>query len=131
MTKNTEKLSPSPAQRSVTIVREMVAMFRRRGLKSQHAMPEVAQKLGMSITRLRNLFYMDTWRVRIDADEAERLTQKYADYIDQEIAALLQMADDLRVKKQQLALDLECGNQSYAGPSFGSCFPDFGSVSAA
>jgi hypothetical protein len=114
MTNSPEKSSATLVENAVTYVRDMVSMFRRRGIKSEYAMPEVADLLDLSPKRVKSLYYRDgVWNVQ--KSELKKIEARFADYLDREIALSMEYTETLRLKKRQLNLVLECKSSSQRG----------------
>lgn len=118
MTKSPETLSANMIGTAATYVRDMVSMFRRRGVKSEYAMPEVAELLDLSPKRVKSLYYMDgVWNVA--HTEVKKIEKNFAVYLDREIALSIEYTENLRAKKRQLEMRLGCKNCRH-GSGFGS-----------
>jgi hypothetical protein len=100
-------------------VRDMVAMFRRRGEKTDYALPKIAELLGTKHHRVRSLFYAEKMWALSDT-EANTIERRFSVYLDREIALSIEYTENLRAKKRQLDLRLECKNSSQRGSGFGS-----------
>jgi hypothetical protein len=119
MNKSPEELSATLIEIAVTHVRDMVSMFRRRGVKSEHAMPEVADLLDLSPKRVKSLYYQDgVWGV--PHSEVKKIERNFSAYLEREITLSIEYTENLRAKKRQLDLRLECKNSSQRGSGFGS-----------
>jgi hypothetical protein len=119
MTNSPEKSSATLVENAVTYVRDMVSMFRRRGIKSEYAMPEVADLLDLSPKRVKSLYYRDgVWNVQ--KSELKKIEARFADYLDREIALSMEYTETLRLKKRQLNLVLECKSSSQRGCGYAS-----------
>jgi hypothetical protein len=119
MTNSPEKSSATLVENAVTYVRDMVSMFRRRGIKSEYAMPEVADLLDLSPKRVKSLYYRDgVWNVQ--KSELKKIEARFADYLDREIALSMEYTETLRLKKRQLNLVLECKSSSQPGCGYAS-----------
>jgi hypothetical protein len=119
MTNSPEKPSATLIENAVTYVRDMVSMFRRRGIKSEYAMPEVADLLDLSPKRVKSLYYRDgVWNVQ--KSELKKIEARFADYLDREIALSMEYTETLRLKKRQLNLVLECKSSSQRGCGYAS-----------
>lgn len=115
-----EKVSVTRLEELTGYVRDAVAMFRRRGHKSEHAMPQVADLLGSTPKRVKSLFYRDSvWG--IVAAEADKIERRFAEHLDREIALSVQYTEELRAKKLQLTMKLEreCEDVGMSRPGFG------------
>lgn len=118
MTMSPEKLSAKLIEDAVTYVRDMVSMFRRRGVKSEHAMPEVADLLDLSPKRVKSLYYKDgIWNIA--ESEVKKIESRFDAYLDREIALSIEYTETLRLKKRQLSLGLECKEKSSRGSGYG------------
>lgn len=88
-------------------VRDMVAMFRRRGEKTDYALPKIAELLGTKHHRVRSLFYAEKmWA--LSEKEADTIERRFSAYLDREIALSIEYTENLRAKKRQLEMRLEC-----------------------
>jgi hypothetical protein len=119
MTNHRNFSPPELIENAVTYVRDMVSMFRRRGIKSEYAMPEVADLLDLSPKRVKSLYYRDgVWNVQ--KSELKKIEARFADYLDREIALSMEYTETLRLKKRQLNLVLECKSSSQRGCGYAS-----------
>lgn len=101
-------VSPDRIEDAIGYVRDMVAMFRRRGLKSEHALPDVAATLELSLKRAKSLFYREIFAVA--CDEVEKIERRFVSHLDAEIALSIEYTESLRLKRDQISMRLECTN---------------------
>lgn len=119
MNETREKLSATKMEATIGYVRDIVAMFRRRGLKTEYAIPEVAGLLDLSPKRVKTIFYRDgLWGMA--QDEAERIERRFADHLDAEIALSIEYTEQLRIKRNQISMGLTCEQENLAPRGFGS-----------
>ncbi len=119
MKKAPEIASVSRLENVIEIVCDMVAMFRSRGEKTEYALLKIADVLAAKPYRVKSLFYRDRiWPM--GEDEAFRIKCRFSRHLETEITHLLEKVEDLRVKKHQLDLELQCeqANSSPAGFGF-------------
>lgn len=113
-----EKLSVSRLESVIEIVRDMVAMFRGRGEKTEYALLKIADVLATRPHRVRSLFYRDKmWPMT--ADEALRIKCRFSGHIEHEITHLLDKVEMLRVKQRQLNLGIQCEQENSSAPGYG------------
>lgn len=118
MTENREFFSVNYLEIAIGNVRDMVAMFRRRGVKSEHAMPEVAEILDISPKRVKSLFYRDgVWNIQ--KKEAQSIEARFVSYLDREIDLSIRYTEQLRLRKLQRNLGLKCEDQNSSQLGFG------------
>lgn len=118
MNKSPEKNSVTSLETAIEHVRDIVSMFRRRGAKTEHAIPDVATILGLTPARTKSLFYRDgVWRLA--EKEAEKIERRFVAHLDREISLTLEYAETLRAKRDQIILGLACKNQNYSRPISG------------
>lgn len=114
MTESPETFSVNRLERVIEHVRDMVAMFRRRGEKTEYALPKIAGLLDTKPHRVKSLFYRDKmWA--LPEFEADRIEARFDAYLDREIALSIEYTEMLRVKKRQLNLVFECNEKSPRG----------------
>lgn len=119
MNPSPESSSGTQLERVIGHVQDMVAMFRRRGEKTDYAFPKIADLLGTKPHRVRSLFYRDKmWAM--PNSEADRIEAGFDAYLDREIALSIEYTEELRLKKRQLNLVLECKKESQRYSGFGS-----------
>lgn len=119
MTTSPEDSSVNRLERVIEHVRDMVAMFRRRGEKTEYALPKIASLLDTKPHRVRSLFYRDKmWA--LPESEADRIEARFDAYLDREIVLSIEYTEALRVKKRQLNLVFECKNASQHGSGYAS-----------
>lgn len=113
MTKTRENYSVTAMEPIIGYVRDIVAMFRHRGMKTEYAIPEVAGILDLTPKRVKSIFYRDgLWKMA--QDEAAKVERRFAEHLDAEIALSIEYTEQLRIKRDQLAMGLQCENQSYS-----------------
>lgn len=128
MTQSPEKNSVN-IEEAVTYIRKMVARFRRRGAKTEYALPDVAKILDITPKRAKSLFYRDgVWAVT--TDEVERIVAKYSVHLDLEIALSLEYTDSLIAEKRQLNLGITCDYPSSSRHGYGCESTDWHARSA-
>ena len=104
-----ERISVDRLETVIGYIRDTVAMFRRRGHKTEYVIPEIAGLLDTKPHRVRSLFYRDKlWPM--SAAEADRIERRFAEHIDREIAITLDYVAGLRAKRNQLNLRLSCSD---------------------
>jgi hypothetical protein len=108
-TKSPENISLDRLETVIGYVRDIVAMFRRRGHKTEYVMPEIAGLLDAKPQRVRSLFYRDKLWSMSEA-EAARIERRFAEHIDREISITLDYVEGLRAKRNQLNLRLSCSD---------------------
>lgn len=117
MTPSPEAFSGNRLERVIEHVRDMVAMFRRSGEKTEYALPKIAALLDTKPHRVRSFFYRDKmWA--LPESEADRIESRFASYLDSEIALSIEYTETLRLKKRQLNLVLVCKNSSQRGSGY-------------
>lgn len=119
MNKSPEKDSVTSLETAIEHVRDIVSMFRRRGAKTEHAIPDVATILGLTPARTKSLFYRDgVWRLA--EKEAEKIERRFVAHLDREIILSIEYTEQLRAKRDQVELGLACTRRNYSQPSSGS-----------
>jgi hypothetical protein len=122
MSNSPEKISATALERVIECVRDVVMMRRRRGVKTEYALPEVAQIFDVTPKRAKSFFYRDgVWRIAVV--EAQRIERRYLECLDHEIALSIEYTEALRVKRQQSSMRLqqcEDKNTSLRGSGFAS-----------
>lgn len=119
MNASPEAFSGNRLDRVIGHVQDMVAMFRRRGEKTDYAFPKIATLLETKPHRVRSLFYRDKMWALPDS-EADRIEARFDAYLDREITLSIEYTEMLRVKKRQLNMVLVCKNESQRGSGYAS-----------
>ena len=99
-------------------VRKVVKWYRERaGYQADAAMRAAALDLDMSYWRARSLYYRDgVWAIA--KAEHDRLMRRWGWHLDQRMAVVERIADEIRAERAQLPLDLD--NNQPTGATWGS-----------
>ena len=113
-----ERISVDRLETVIGYIRDTVAMFRRRGHKTEYVIPEIAGLLDTKPHRIRSLFYRDKlWPMSVA--EASRIERRFTEHLDREIALNLEYIEVLRAKRDQLTMRLSCDDAGCCAPMAG------------
>lgn len=121
MSKLPKKIEQSRYSQVIEYVIHTFSDFRARGVKTDFAVPDVAAALDISAARVYSLNYQSKlWGMR--EDEADRIERNYVEHTDREIARALERTENLKLRKFQAEMSLECKrrNSEQSGCGFTS-----------
>ena len=96
---------PPDVARATGWVRDLVALHRQRGMKSEQAIEETASYMGCTARRIRQIFYRDG-AFRLPLPEIEKYQKRYADFLGQEARELEARASILRARAEEIQGEL-------------------------
>jgi hypothetical protein len=130
MCKSKEFASVTGLEAAIGNVRDAVALIRRRGGKTEHAIVDVAGLFQLTPKRVKSLFYRDgIWRLA--CDEVARIEARFCAHLDREIALSVEYTEALRAKRNELTGREQCKNANSPNHGYGSSSLDGHSVRAA
>jgi AraC-like DNA-binding protein len=100
-------------ENAIAVVRDIIAALRRRGLKSEHALVDLARDLGIARKRVRTLFYRDGEPVVL-SEEWHSLRLKAAALLRREAAEQRRRADETDARAYELEHQLDFWADTWA-----------------
>lgn len=118
MSKSPQKICVTRYQQIIEYAIQAISDFRARGVKTEYAIPDVAELLNTSPTRITSLHYQQKmWGMR--EDEADRIERGFLAHADREIARAIERTEALKLRKYQAEMRLECRSQGSSARGFG------------